>query len=201
MLHPHTELRFVSPEIGYGIFATQDIPKGTITWVKDQLDRTFTPEDLEKISPANLENLLKYTYRDRRGNYFFCWDLTRFVNHSYEPNSMLTSMDFEIAIRDIKKGEEITNDYGTLNIIEPFKCAVGSEREFVRPDDLKTFFAEWDLLIQDSMIFQPKVDQPLDGFLTSEQKKTLSAIHLKKIPVPSIFENYFEEKVLVKQST
>lgn len=194
MLHPHTELRFVSPEIGYGIFATKLIPKGTITWVKDELDRVITPGELEKMSPANLGNLLKYTYRDRDGNYFFCWDLTRYVNHSYDPNSMITAMDFEIAIRDIQVGEEITNDYGTFNIIEPFLCANGPhEREYVRPDDLKRFHAEWDALIQDAMIQQPKVAQPLDKFLTREQQETLRNIQLKKIPTPSILENYFEE--------
>ena len=46
MLHPHTELRFVSPEIGYGIFATAFIPKGTITWVKDELDRIIPKEKI-----------------------------------------------------------------------------------------------------------------------------------------------------------
>lgn len=198
MLHPHTELRFVSPEIGYGIFATEDIPKGTITWVKDQLDRTFTPEDLKQITAANLENLLKYTYRDRKGNFFFCWDLTRFVNHSFEPNSMLTAMDFEVAIKDIKRGEEITNDYGTLNIIEPFRPASGADRDFVRPDDLKNYHAKWDEQIEDALHFHPKVAQPLEKFLTPEQTQKLAMIHLKKIPVPSVLENYFEERLLVE---
>lgn len=195
MLHPHTEMKFVSPEIGYGIFATRLIPKGTITWVKDQLDRTFTPDEIKNFTKSNEENFLKYTYRDRRGNYFFCWDLTRYVNHSYNPNSILTAMDFEIAIRDIQPGEEITNDYGTFNIIEPFKCANGPhKREFVRPDDLKRFHQEWDALINSAMEHQPKVDQPLNKFLTKEQSEILQAINQKKRSVPSILENYFEDK-------
>ena len=114
MLHPHTELKFVSPEIGYGIFATALIPRGTITWVKDELDRVVSKDDLDKMTQANLENLLKYSYRNSKGNYVFCWDLTRYVNHSYKPNSILTTLGFEIAIRDILPGEEMTNDYGTL---------------------------------------------------------------------------------------
>ena len=129
MLHPDTELKYVSPEIGYGIFATALIPNGTITWVKDELDRIVPKEDLEKLNPANLENLLKYSYRNYRGDYVFCWDLTRYVNHSYRPNSILTPLGFEIAIRDILPGEEVTNDYGTLNIIESFECANGPSHE------------------------------------------------------------------------
>lgn len=195
MLHPHTELRFVSPEIGYGIFATQDIPVGTITWVKDELDRVFLESEINAMTESNRENLLKYTYRNRQGDYFFCWDLTRYINHSYNPNSMLTSMDFEIAIKNIKKGEELTNDYGTLNIIEAFKCANGPhKREFVRPDDLKRFSVKWDQLINSAMEFQPKVNQPLKRFLTIEQVDTLNDIQAHKIRVPSILENYFEDK-------
>lgn len=195
MLHPHTELRFVSPEIGYGIFATQDIPVGTITWVKDELDRVFKSSEIGAMTEDNRENLLKYTYRTRHGDYFFCWDLTRYVNHSYEPNSMLTSMDFEIAIKNIKKGDELTNDYGTLNIIESFKCANGPhEREFVRPDDLKRFSVKWDQLITSAMEYQGKVNQPLKRFLTKEQQNTLSDIQANKIRVPSILNNYFDER-------
>ena len=195
MLHPHTELRFVSQEIGYGIFATEEIPKGTITWVKDQLDRVFKRSELEKMSEANIENLLKYTYRDRNGDYFFCWDLTRYVNHSYEPNSMLTALGFEIAIKDIKKGDEITNDYGTFNIIEPFTCANGPHhRETVKPDDLTRYYAEWDSLIADAMKFQNQVAQPLNKFLTHEQNNELEKIHCGEMNLPSVLENYFPDK-------
>lgn len=195
MLHPHTELKYVSPEIGYGVFATLDIPVGTITWVKDELDRVFKKSEIDAMTESNRENLLKYTYRNRHGDYFFCWDLTRYVNHSYEPNSMITSMDFEIAIKNIKKGEELTNDYGTLNIIQAFKCANGPhEREFVRPDDLKRFAVKWDQLINSAMEFQSKVSQPLTRFLTKEQLAVLAEIHARKIRVPSILESYFEDK-------
>ena len=41
MVHPDTELRFVSPAIGWGVFATRDIPTGTITWALDVLDQHF----------------------------------------------------------------------------------------------------------------------------------------------------------------
>lgn len=195
MLHPHTELRFVSEDIGYGIFATHDIPKGTITWVKDELDRVFTKKEIDQMTEANLENLLKYTYRDRNGDYFFCWDLTRYVNHSYSPNSMLTALGFEIAIKDIKKGDELSNDYGTFNIIEPFVCANGPhKRETVKPDDLTRFYGEWDELVNEAMMFQCVVEQPLTKFLTEDQKRDLQDIHAGKKTLPSVLTNYFEDK-------
>ena len=192
MLHPDTELRFVSEKIGYGIFATKDIPQGTMTWVKDELDRAFTPAEVSKLTGDNLENLLKYTYRDRDGNYFFCWDLTRYVNHSYSPNSMLTALGFEVAIRNIKKGEEITNDYGSFNIIEPFECANGPHaREFVKPDDLLHFHHDWDQSVLESMKYYQLVQQPLSKYLTKDQQTKLQNIQTGKMPMPSVLENFF----------
>ena len=43
MIHPSTELKYVSPEIGIGVVATEFIPKGTITWALDPLDQVFPP--------------------------------------------------------------------------------------------------------------------------------------------------------------
>lgn len=193
MLHPHTELRFVSPEIGYGIFATSFIPKGTITWVKDELDRVITKEEVEKLSAANLENLMKYTYRNSKGDYFFCWDLTRYVNHSYKPNSMLTALGFEIAVRDIQIGEEVTNDYGTFNIIEKFQCANGPdhERDYVCPDDLARYYPQWDKLIAEAIPFLKLVEQPLNRFLSSEQVHDIHAIEKGEKPMPSVLTNLY----------
>ena len=31
MIHPDSELRFINPIIGYGLFATSVIPRGTLT--------------------------------------------------------------------------------------------------------------------------------------------------------------------------
>src|ERR1041385_4174081 len=82
MLHPHTELRHVGEVIGYGVFATRRIPKGTITWVRDDLDQTFKPEDLAQFAPEYQQLLEKYSFIDRSGNAVLCWDLARYINHS-----------------------------------------------------------------------------------------------------------------------
>jgi hypothetical protein len=193
MLHPHTELKFVSPEIGYGIFATAFIPKGTITWVKDELDRIIPKEDLKLMSAANLENLLKYSYRNSLGDYVFCWDLTRYVNHSYNPNSMLTTLGFEIAIKDILPGDEMTNDYGTLNVIESFECANGPSlnRDMVCPDDLKLFYSAWDMQISASFACIEDHAQPLASFLATKQSEEIKLIRQGIKPTPSVLGNLY----------
>jgi len=194
MLHPDTELKFVSKKIGYGVFATKYISRGTLIWVKDELDRIFPKEELSKFSPANLDNFLKYTYRTRTGDYLFCWDLTRYANHSFGPNSMLTSLGFEIAIRDINPGEEITNDYGTLNIIEPFQCAhdPNHERTHVRPDDLTRFYNRWDGQILSVFPSITVVPQPLKKFLTQDLQGRIQLIKDGQDKLPSVLTNYFQ---------
>ncbi len=190
MLHPLTELKYVSDEIGYGIFATAPIPKGTMTWVRDELDRIFTPSDVLQLSEASRENLLKYSYRTHQGDYFFCWDLARYVNHSFYPNTMITPLGFELAIRDISAGEELTNDYGTLNIIEAFTCASGptSQRDMVKPDDLSRFHQEWDKLLKEAFRDHSKVLQPLEKLLSQQQREEISLIKRGKKTFPSLLE-------------
>ncbi|MEZ4819089.1 MAG: hypothetical protein R3A45_04010 [Bdellovibrionota bacterium] len=46
MIHPHTKLEFVNKDIGFGVFATEWIPAGTITWVQDKMDHTIKPDEL-----------------------------------------------------------------------------------------------------------------------------------------------------------
>ena len=112
MIHPDTELRFISNEIGYGVVATKFIPAGTVTWVLDQLDREFTPLELQQMAPIYQNILDTYTFRNNKGNYILCWDNGRYVNHSFNSNCLTTAYDFEIAIRDIHPGEQLTDDYG-----------------------------------------------------------------------------------------
>ena len=122
MIHPKTELKFISEQIGYGVVATEFIPAGTITWALDDLDREFTPSKIKKMNSLYQEILETYCYRNNKGNFVLCWDYGRFVNHSFKSNCMSTAYDFEIAIRDIQPGEELTDDYGYLNVSAPLRA-------------------------------------------------------------------------------
>lgn len=63
MIHPNTELKMVSPEMGIGVFATKFIPKGTITWVQDELDIILQPEKVKTLSEENQATIEKYAFR------------------------------------------------------------------------------------------------------------------------------------------
>jgi uncharacterized protein len=194
MMHPNTKLGFVSPEIGYGVFATQFIPKGTITWVLDDLDREIDESYLYSIDKMRRETVLKYAYRNNCGQYIFCWDIARFVNHSFNSNCISTAYDFEIAIRDIYPGEELTNDYGYFNLDEPFDCLpeTGTSRTKVMPDDILHFYQEWDEKVFEAIKYFKQVEQPLKSLINSKYFQKVNAIIEGKERMDSILSCYYD---------
>ncbi|MCR9181997.1 MAG: SET domain-containing protein [Flavobacteriaceae bacterium] len=198
MIFPKTELRFISKQIGYGVVATEFIPKGTITWALDALDREFTPAEVSQMDVKYQKILDFYTYRNNRGNFVFCWDFGRYVNHSFNANCISTAYDFEVAIRDIHPGEQLTDDYGYLNITEPFEAEdEGTERKIVYPDDLLRYHKEWDDKVKAVFPLITGLNQPLRPYISEEVWKKIEKITAGKEEMLSILSCYFEENNLV----
>jgi len=113
-----------SPLAGVGVFAIRDIPKGC----KDIFSKpaaadqwiTITREDVSSL-PAHVQEMI-YTYclfDDE--NYFIPakgfkkMDLSHYINHSDQPNiRSLSDGDFFESLSEIKSGEELLIDYGTI---------------------------------------------------------------------------------------
>ena len=192
MMHPNTELRFISDEIGHGVVATRDIPRGTITWVQDKLDREFTPEEIEGLGPPYAAQLDKYSFRNQHGRWVLCWDHARFVNHSFRSNCLTTAFNFEIAIRDIRAGEELTDDYGYLNIMQPFEAIdEGVGRTTVYPDDLTRHHPRWDGQLRKAWPSIVKLDQQLRPLVSLRTWNRVVRIARGTEEMPSILECYF----------
>jgi len=195
MIHPDTEVRFISEEIGYGIVATKLIPEGTITWVQDELDKVYTNHEVQQMMPHTQEMIDKFTFRNNKGNYVMCWDTAKYVNHSFNSNCLSTAYDFEIAIRDIQPGEELTDDYGYLNVSEAFPAKdEGTQRTTVYPDDLLNFHEDWDELLKNSFKKIKKVQQPLEMLLSSDLQHTIQEILKGEKQLDSILKLYYSEK-------
>jgi hypothetical protein len=194
MIHPKTELKHISNEIGYGVVATDFIPAGTITWVLDELDREFTPAEFQSLKPFYQDILNTYSYRNNKGNLVLCWDNGRFVNHSFNSNCFTTAYDFEIAIRDIYPGEQLTDDYGYLNIPEPFLGVdEGTKRKVVYPDDLLTYHKVWDKKILKVFNRIISNEQPLRALIQKELWNKIYLIIDGKEQMDSILKNYYRE--------
>ena len=192
MIHPHTELRFISNEVGYGVVATQPIPAGTITWVYDKLDREFSPAEFQSLEPLYQNILDTYTFRNNNGNLVLCWDNARYVNHSFNSNCLTTAYDFEIAIRDIAPGEQLTDDYGYLNITSPFRgIDEGTRRKIVYPDDLVRYYKVWDKKLLRVFNRIPKLNQPLKTLISDELWNEITTVAKGEKEMESILKNYY----------
>ena len=195
MMHPDTEVRFISDEIGYGVVAKKFIPKGTITWVQDPLDRVLTVNEVEQMHPSVQEQVDKYSFRNNKGEFVLCWDLAKYVNHSFNANCLSSAYDFEVAVKDIQPGEQLTDDYGYLNISEPFKAAdEGTDRDTVYPDDLLNYHEEWDNQLRDAFEDFEQVEQPLLQLVSSPVLGKIRTNLAKNEPLDSILNLYYREK-------
>jgi hypothetical protein len=177
MIHPHTELRFSGPHIGWGVFATRPIPRGTIIWALDVLDQRFTDEQVAALPEYAQKQMATYSFVDARGMHVLCWDHARFVNHSCAANCLTGGYEFELAIRDIAAGEELTEDYGTLNPSEPFPCLCGTPvcRGQVLPEDKVRLDHEWNQSARSAFLLMRTVSQPLWDVL-SERAEIAAAL-------------------------
>ncbi|KAA3651625.1 MAG: SET domain-containing protein [Bacteroidetes bacterium] len=195
MIHPKTELKFISKEIGYGVVATEFIPAGTITWALDKLDREFSLIEFQSFEPIYQNILDYYTFRNNNGNFVLCWDNGKYVNHSFNSNCLTTAYDFEIAIRDIHVGEQLTDDYGYLNISTPFRGVdEGTKRKTVYPNDLLKYYKVWDSKLLKPFKKIPLLNQELRELIKDEVWEEIVAVQKGEKVMESILKNHFPDK-------
>lgn len=120
-----------------GVFATKDIPKGTK--IIEYVGEKVTKEESKKREQQTLEESKKditkgavYIFEldeehDIDGN--VSWNDARFINHSCDPNCEVDIIEgriWIIALKDIKKDEELSYDYGyDLEGFEKHHCRCG----------------------------------------------------------------------------
>lgn len=105
---------------GKGVFALRDFKKGEIIL-------KWNPKPLKK---SEIESLLprEKTYVVHLGKkYFLMQAPERYVNHSCGANTTVKD-NSDVAIRKIKKGEEITSDYIKTSGGSSFECKCGSKK-------------------------------------------------------------------------
>lgn len=172
MIHPHTRLVAIDSVVGNGVVATRRIPRGTITWVLDELDRPLTGTEMNAM-PSCYDKLIDlWTFHDGRGHRVLCWDTGRNLNHSCEPNCGGSEFWFEVALRDIEPGEQLTNDYATLYMrpSEDFACRCGSPlcRGAASHEQVPLVVAAIQKQLQLALSELTMVPQPLSGLLRTD---------------------------------
>lgn len=163
MLHPDTVIRTVNDAIGVGVFATRRIPRGTITWARDPMDLTLPHPLVEQLHPLQRAIVDRYAWREE-DDWILCWDHARYVNHACDANCIGIDVQYEVALRDIEEGEQLTDDYRSLGIFEdPFDCACGSPMcsGRVTPADTATLLPRWTQQFHAALTQLHLVEQPL----------------------------------------
>jgi uncharacterized protein len=189
MIHPDTELRFISDDVGHGVFATALIPRGTITWVRDDFDILLSKEEFEQLEPLYRTLPDKYAYLDAEGVYVLCWDIAKYVNHSCHPNCLGGTAEFEVAVRDVRPGEELRCDYATLNLDQPesFRCRCGARncRRTIRPEDAAVLAEEWAQTLHAACSLAETVPQPLMPFFRDSGFDAVRPFGAGGVPFPT----------------
>jgi hypothetical protein len=196
MIHPKTEIKYINDMVGYGVFAKELIPAGTITYVKDSLEIVISQDSFDKYEPEMQAVIEKYSYMDQNGERIVSWDFAKYVNHCCNCNTMSTGYGFEMAIRDIQPGEQITDEYGIFNLDEdfPLVCAEPNCRKRVSPEDFDTFYGVWDERIKKAMTKFSSVDQPLLPLVDTETKSELDSYLADPSKYKSVYELRLKEK-------
>lgn len=178
MIHPKTALHYINDAVGYGVFATAFIPEGTIVYVKDSLELVIPPDAFDMHPPEMQQVINKYSFMDEEGNRIVSWDFAKYVNHCCNCNTISTGYGFEIAIRDIQPGEQITDEYGIFNLDEEMtlNCSESVCRRVIRPSDFDTYYEIWDSKIRKSIHRLFTVDQPLMTFVDPQTQLELNEL-------------------------
>lgn len=182
MLHPSHELRFINSAIGYGIFATEPIPKGTIIVFSDSLDIKILPRMYARFSEKFREIVESFTYIDKEGQGVLPWDNAKYLNHSCEPNILLTPYLFFISTHDIAESEQITTDYGLLQAYldvyqqgEFFSCQCGSSncRKIANFKEIEQYLPLFIACLSEALSCLFQVKQPLLNLINTKEKNEL----------------------------
>ncbi len=124
-LSPKVEIREKSLN-GKGIFAKEDIKKDEIVFIKGghilTRNEIFSSGIINSYFPISDEYFLGATNKDEEDA------IKLYQNHSCNPNVGLHGEITFVAMRDIKKGEELTVDHAFIdNEDYSFKCTCGSD--------------------------------------------------------------------------
>jgi hypothetical protein len=196
MIHQDTEVRFVSPAIGLGVFATRRIRKGTIVWIEDDLDIVLDADYVAALSPLRRDVLLKYGYAGAGGKHVLPWDHARYLNHSFSPCMVPTAYGFEICVRDVEPGDELRCAYSAISaemerhalfVCEPEE---GTFRTRVQRDDYLYSYRQWDAAAREAFARFNHVDQPLRPLIRPERVDRVSAVASGQIELDSCFTLY-----------
>lgn len=104
---------------GNGLIAQQFIARGTrVSEFRPELDVLIPDAVFQSLPASTQEQVYYWSYcHAATGTYVMSSDDDRFTNHSPAPNTKVAG-NYTVAVCDIHPGEEITNDYEELHLLD-----------------------------------------------------------------------------------
>jgi SET domain-containing protein len=120
--YPKYKIKKTKTGTGFGYFADENIEKGIrlVQYVGEKVTNKWADE--------NPNEYIFWIDKKYSLNGEPSWNVARYVNYSHDPNAESVDEDGKIyfeTIKDVKKGEEITIDYGKWHFnefIKPHGC-------------------------------------------------------------------------------
>ena len=165
-----------------GLFATQFIPRGTITDFRCKKCGIYSRKELARLPKKEHDFVIEHEVMEESGMYSkLCDKRMLYDNHSCNANTLNAHIlgygngGVGLAVRGIKKGEEATSDY-RLNEEEevriPGGCRCGAkncvDKTVFKPPAPKKLQKFWDDKINAALKLVPYVKQPLKKELLKE---------------------------------
>jgi SET domain-containing protein len=116
----HVEIKVGKSRIhGAGVFANEDISKGELVYTPNHdLDVWLSVKEFDILTDKYKEFFKHYGYLDKNKNmWHLSHDDIRFCNHSKNPNIYAKSFGKIFAKTDIKKGDELLQDYSDFEVL------------------------------------------------------------------------------------
>ncbi|HZN75145.1 MAG TPA: SET domain-containing protein-lysine N-methyltransferase [Micromonosporaceae bacterium] len=151
---------------GVGIIAMRDIPIGTAVWWPCPRC-TVLPIGQQVLAPPNvLRWLAEFGYRRADGGLIAPCRGAYLLNHSCDATVLDVGLSVGLAVRDIRRGEEVTGDYRGFRYEDPwsFACLCGTARctgtvSATAGEPPRELIAAWSERLRPALTAAPNVPQ------------------------------------------
>ena len=112
-----------SPIHGIGLFTAEDVAKGQLIYTASPvIDMDITDDQFKSLSATEKKEIQYWGFFDEPSQ---CWhvdfDVSKFINHAYDGTVTQDERHddaYLVATRDIKAGEELTQNYLEFESVE-----------------------------------------------------------------------------------
>jgi hypothetical protein len=161
---------------GLGLFATSEIPCGTVVWAPCDRCPRWSRSTIEGLPDPVGSWLDEEGYWLDDDRLLLVCGYGHLMNHSCEPAVLDHGLDFGLAVRDIAIGEEVTCDYRTFVSDPPWlmECRCGTASCARRIDHRRSLSPElqvsWSAQVERSLLRLREVPQPLHNALVRSSR-------------------------------